>query len=316
MHFGLSRILKLDRSPLSDARRTALVDPLRRGEMAKRSWSKEEINKLRELSIDPVQNDPEKLIRLIKHFLSGRSKFAVTEGSGPVKVSKGLATKVQNLCWDGKLNWLVEDSDLLDKATPRVMDGPKQDHDLAPNKAQTYIDVSVNTDYQHRYLGAGPRLNWLGPVTLKFHVINQGHEALRFPKLHVWFLNGKVFLDEQLTKSQDWKYEGTSNLPELWKRFSSGVAFERYSAGLFADAEHSLMPSRYPVLLPLLRILYSPFIGMIPIPWELEAHGWGSISGCLLCWRSRGGQFHSEEADLHIDFDELADKVNRFVYNN
>jgi hypothetical protein len=284
--------------------------------MANRTWTTEEIRQLRELSIDPVQNDPEKLISLVKHFLSGGSKFAVTEGRGPVRVSKVLATKVQNLCREGKLDWLVEDSDLLDKAIPRILDGPKQNHDLVPNKTQAHIDMSVETDYQNQYLGPGPRLNWLGPITLKFRLINDGQDVLRFPRLHIWFLEGRVFIDKELTESQDWKYEGISDLPELWKPFGSEVAFERYSLGLFPDTEHSLTPSRYPVLLPLVRILYTPFIGMIPIPWELEVPGQNATNGCLLCWRSKGRQFHSEEAVLNLDFEELADKVNRFVYNN
>ena len=76
----------------------------------KKSWTEEEKKRLMELRLDPVQNKPEKLNLLVAHFLSGGSKFAVTEGRGPVRVIKGLATKVQVLCERESLNWIVDAS--------------------------------------------------------------------------------------------------------------------------------------------------------------------------------------------------------------
>jgi hypothetical protein len=70
-------------------------------------WSEEEARQLRALKLDPVQDPPEKLVPLVEHFKSGRSTFAVTEGNGPVQVSKGLARKVNDLAAQGMLDWVL-----------------------------------------------------------------------------------------------------------------------------------------------------------------------------------------------------------------
>ena len=74
------------------------------------TWNREEVKELRRLRLDPIRNTPEKLRSLVEHFLkSGASVFAVTEGKGPVRVSKTLARKVRDLTLEGALGWVVED---------------------------------------------------------------------------------------------------------------------------------------------------------------------------------------------------------------
>ena len=76
-------------------------------------WTNEEVKLLRHLKLDPVQNQPEKLCALVKHFTKpNASIFAITEGESKteLKVSKGLARKVRDLIREGKLDWLAQRS--------------------------------------------------------------------------------------------------------------------------------------------------------------------------------------------------------------
>ena len=75
------------------------------------TWTKEEATELRRLRLDPIRNTPAKLRLLVAHFLKPEaSVFAVSEGDGPVRVSKALARKVRDLTLEGALGWVVEDT--------------------------------------------------------------------------------------------------------------------------------------------------------------------------------------------------------------
>ena len=74
------------------------------------TWTREEVRELKKLRLDPIRNAPTKLRSLVEHFLKpGASVFAVTEGDGPVRVSKALARKVRDLTLKGALVWVAED---------------------------------------------------------------------------------------------------------------------------------------------------------------------------------------------------------------
>jgi hypothetical protein len=74
------------------------------------TWNSEEVKELRRLRLDPIRNTPDRLRSLVEHFLKpGASVFAVTEGKGPVRVSKVLARKVRDLTLKGDMGWVVED---------------------------------------------------------------------------------------------------------------------------------------------------------------------------------------------------------------
>ncbi len=69
------------------------------------TWNSEEVKELRRLRLDPIRNPPDRLRSLVEHFLKpGASVFAVTEGDGPVRVSKTLARKVRDLTTKGGLS--------------------------------------------------------------------------------------------------------------------------------------------------------------------------------------------------------------------
>ena len=73
------------------------------------TWNSEEVKELRRLRLDPIRNTPDKLRLLVEHFLKpDASVFAVTEGKGPVRVSKVLARKVRDMTSEGALGWVVE----------------------------------------------------------------------------------------------------------------------------------------------------------------------------------------------------------------
>ena len=82
-------------------------------------WNTEEVKKLRRLRLDPIRNTPDRLRSLVEHFLKpGASVFAVTEGDGPVRVSKTLARKVRDLTSKGEMGWVVEDRLLKEGEDP------------------------------------------------------------------------------------------------------------------------------------------------------------------------------------------------------
>ena len=72
------------------------------------TWSREEVKELKKLRLDPVRNTLAKFRLLVAHLLKpGSSVFAVTEGDGPIRVSKALARKVRDLALNGDLDWVV-----------------------------------------------------------------------------------------------------------------------------------------------------------------------------------------------------------------
>ncbi len=83
------------------------------------TWTREEVRELKKLWLDPIRNTPAKLRPLVEHFLEpGASVFAVTEGDGPIRVSKALARKVRDLTLEGALGWVVEDAVRKDGGDP------------------------------------------------------------------------------------------------------------------------------------------------------------------------------------------------------
>ena len=83
------------------------------------TWTQEEIKELKKLRLDPIRNTPAKFRLLVAHFLKpGASVFAVTDGEGPVRVSKALARKVRDLALNGDLDWVVEDGSRKEGSDP------------------------------------------------------------------------------------------------------------------------------------------------------------------------------------------------------
>jgi hypothetical protein len=79
------------------------------------TWTREEVKELRRLRLDPIRNTPAKLRLLVEHFLKPEASVsAVTEGDGPIRVSKASARKVRDLTLKGALGSVVEDTAIKD----------------------------------------------------------------------------------------------------------------------------------------------------------------------------------------------------------
>ena len=74
-------------------------------------WTMDEKLRLKELHIDPVRSSPEKLKKMVNYFRTpNASVFAITEGHGPLHVSKSLARKVRDYQDEGALDWLMDET--------------------------------------------------------------------------------------------------------------------------------------------------------------------------------------------------------------
>jgi hypothetical protein len=76
------------------------------------TWTREEVRELKKLRLDPIRNTPARLRLLVAHFLKPEaSVFAVTEGDGPVRVSKaqeGAGPDAGRIAWLGSRGWTSE----------------------------------------------------------------------------------------------------------------------------------------------------------------------------------------------------------------
>ena len=74
---------------------------------------------IQEVAVGPCEEHARQVSVLVAHFLKpGASVFAVTEGEGPVRVSKVLARKVRDLTLGGALDWVVGDGPRKEESDP------------------------------------------------------------------------------------------------------------------------------------------------------------------------------------------------------
>jgi hypothetical protein len=74
-----------------------------------------------------------------------------------------------------------------------------------------------------------------------------------------------------------------------------------------------LNPSSLPFELPNLEIICKSILGMIPIPWQLEALDSGEVSGLLVLWVDNKGRVTSESYLGDVDKNYLLGKQRRFL---
>ena len=74
------------------------------------NWNSDQKRRLKELHIDPVKTPPERLKKIVDYFRKpGASVFEITEGNGPLRVSKELARKIRKYVEEGKLDWVMDE---------------------------------------------------------------------------------------------------------------------------------------------------------------------------------------------------------------
>ena len=79
--------------------------------MVDENWTTEEKRRLKAMTISPIASSPERLKEMIEYFRTpGASLWAVTEGQGPLHVSKSLGTKVRDYVDSGDLDWVMDET--------------------------------------------------------------------------------------------------------------------------------------------------------------------------------------------------------------
>lgn len=96
-------------------------------------WSTDEEKHLKELGLSPSRNSPDRLLKLIHHFMNNGTIWAVTEGDVPVRVSKELARKVRRLTRSGDLGWILDRP-----ALPSERQNSTRDKDLGPYERELF----------------------------------------------------------------------------------------------------------------------------------------------------------------------------------
>ncbi len=97
------------------------------------TWTADEEKRLKELRLSPRRNAPEKLQTLVQHLMNNGTVWAVTEGDGPLKVSKDLARIVSHLTKSGDLAWVLDRS-----ALPSTIQRQTGDKELGPHQRELY----------------------------------------------------------------------------------------------------------------------------------------------------------------------------------
>ena len=63
------------------------------------------------MGIDPVRSPPERIKALTRYFgTPGASLWAITDGKGPIRASKGLARKIRDRQAEGALDWVMDET--------------------------------------------------------------------------------------------------------------------------------------------------------------------------------------------------------------
>ena len=96
-------------------------------------WSEDEEKQLKTLTLSPHVNTPERLRTLVQHFMNSGTVWGVTEGDGPLSVSKVLARKISRLTRSGELAWVLDRS-----APPPTAQVQTAENELGPHQRELY----------------------------------------------------------------------------------------------------------------------------------------------------------------------------------
>ena len=79
--------------------------------MAGENWTSEEKRKLKAMTISPIKSSPKRLKAIVEYFRTpGASLWKVTEGPGPLRMSKSLGTKARDYVDSGDLDWVMDET--------------------------------------------------------------------------------------------------------------------------------------------------------------------------------------------------------------
>jgi hypothetical protein len=112
-------------------------------------WSKEEQQKLRSLRLDPIRDDREKLLSIIKHFKNAGGVWGISDGAnGPLHISTTLARKIRDLTNAGELDWVLDATytSNLDFSVKPIVEEHSLIPALSPELTLCSPDVSIRRD--------------------------------------------------------------------------------------------------------------------------------------------------------------------------
>lgn len=151
------------------------------------------------------------------------------------------------------------------------------------------------------------------PIALIFKVSHLAPEPIEHMLVHTWLPFGHIYRDPETRDSSIWIPQETENLPDELLPFGFFDSYQRFTLGLTPRQHFCLIPSRYLTDLPELVIRCKSFIGMIPIPWQIEAPKRKAISGVLLLWVSETGIFETEMAKLDVDWETIQRRLKSII---
>ncbi len=83
------------------------------------NWTREEIQRLKDLRIGFYRYKRNELTELVKYFKGGGSPWSVSEYEHPMKLAPRTATKICKASMEGMLDWLVPaDINAFEEAPP------------------------------------------------------------------------------------------------------------------------------------------------------------------------------------------------------
>ncbi len=166
--------------------------------------------------------------------------------------------------------------------------------------------VSISTSHDNLPIYSHMSTSSCDAVSISFQITNRSPVLVEYLKVHAWVLYGTASRAPEFRDTSPWTPQDLEHLPKELDIFKQSLYFNRYSLSLSPHDQFYLMPSQYPYYLPGFEINWMRFIGMLPIPWEIEIPQFKPITGVLLLWVSERGILSSETVSLNTDWNKIA----------
>ncbi|MET0011704.1 MULTISPECIES: hypothetical protein [Dehalococcoides] len=151
------------------------------------------------------------------------------------------------------------------------------------------------------------------PVAISFTINYSGSKLIEYLQIHTWLLYGRVVRSPEVWESSSWQPQEIECLPRELTMFAEIGSFKRYMLSLSPHDKFYLMASQHPKYLPELDIEWMTFIGMIPIPWQIEIPGEKPIFGVILLWVSEHGILTSESVPVDTDWNSIDKRLKEII---
>jgi hypothetical protein len=175
--------------------------------------------------------------------------------------------------------------------------------------------VQVTTDSEQLPVYSHISTSSSNPVSITFGITNTSSTLIEYLQIHTWLLYGRLVRDPEGWQSSPWQPQDVERLPTELTLFGNLGSFARYTLSLSPLDRFYLMPSQHPIYLPQLEIQWMSFVGVIPMPWQIETPKTKPIFGVLLLWVSERGIFTSETVPIHTDWKRISQRVDAIRKN-